>query len=248
MAWIVRAASLGFRAVNRFLTLFLMLLALAVAGCGDDDDGGDGGSAPPTDTQVETQPETTAEEEQPKGACKDVGQPEKKKDGGEQKPTEELSGDYEVTFKTSCGSFTIEIDEEVGGLTAASFVQLAESGFYEDTFFHRIVPGFVIQGGDPTASGLGGPGYTTEDPPPSDAQYPKGTVAMAKAQTEPPGTAGSQFFVATGPGLTPDYAIVGKVTSGFDVVKKIEKLGDPADPAGTPTQIVVIEKASVEGG
>jgi cyclophilin family peptidyl-prolyl cis-trans isomerase len=232
----------------RYLTLLLMLLALGVAGCGDDDDdNGDSGSATSNDTQAQT--ETVVKPPVEKvGGCVKVAQPEAKPDGGGgEKPTEPLSGDYEVTFKTNCGSFTVEIDEEIGGLTAASFVHLADSGFYKNTIFHRVVPGFVIQGGDPTGSGLGGPGYTTHDPPPSDATYPVGTVAMAKAGPEPPGTAGSQFFVATGPGLTPDYAIVGKVVSGLDVVNKVDKFGDPTDPAGTPTQIVKIEKTTVTG-
>jgi cyclophilin family peptidyl-prolyl cis-trans isomerase len=226
-----------------------MLLALGVVACGDDDSD-DGGNGDDSTTTTETQTETQAEKEpaRKRNGCVEVAQPEEKREGGEEKPTEELSGDYEVTFETNCGSFTVEIDEELGGLTAASFVQLAESGFYEDTFFHRIVPGFVIQGGDPTGSGFGGPGYTTEDAPPKDAQYPVGTVAMAKAGAEPPGTAGSQFFVATGPGLTPDYAIVGQVSDGLDVVKRIGRFGDPADPAGTPTQIVTIEKARATGG
>ena len=230
----------------RLLTLLLMLLALGVAGCGDDDDDGSSDSGSTTSTQTQTQ-EPPAEPPKPKrqGGCFEVEQPEPKRQNGGQKPTEELSGDYEVTFETNCGSFTIAIDEQVGGLTAASFVQLADNGFYEDTFFHRIVPGFVIQGGDPLGTGLGGPGYQTEDAPPSDAQYPVGTVAMAKGQTEPPGTSGSQFFVAIGPGLTPDYAIVGEVTDGLDVVKRIGKLGNPADPTGAPSRIVVIEKASV---
>ncbi len=228
----------------RYLTLLVMLLALGVAGCGDDDDDdGAGGSTPPVDTQTRTVAEPPVKKQ---GGCTEVAEPEPKPDGGGgQKPTEELSDDYEVTFDTNCGSFTVAIDEEIGGLTAASFVHLADTGFYEETFFHRIVPGFVIQGGDPTGSGLGGPGYMTEDAPPRDSQYPVGTVAMAKGQTDPPGTAGSQFFVAIGPGLTPDYAIVGEVASGLDVVKRIGKFGDPADPTGAPTEIVVIEKTRV---
>ena len=226
----------------RLLTLLAMLLALGVAGCGDDDDSDDGGAgSTPTETQAQT--ETQAEEPQP-GECVDTAQPEPKRDGGEEKPTEELSGDYEVTFETNCGSFTIAMDEEVGGLSAASFVQLAENGFYENTYFHRIAPGFVIQGGDPTGTGTGGPGYTTKDPPPDGAQYPKYTVAMAKAQPEPSGTSGSQFFVMTGDsGLPPQYAIVGEVTKGQEVVDAIGELGDPAEQ---PTQVVKIEKASVQ--
>ena len=162
--------------MRRALTLLLMLLALGVVACGDDDsDDGGSGDDSTTTTETQTQTETQPDEEpaRKRNGCVEVAQPEPKRDGGEKKPTEELSGDYEVTFETNCGSFTVEIDEELGGLTAASFVQLAESGFYEDTFFHRIVPGFVIQGGDPTGTGFGGPGYTTEDAPPKDAQYPK---------------------------------------------------------------------------
>ena len=85
------------------------------------------------------------------------------------------------------------------------------------TIFHRIVPGFVIQGGDPTGTGTGGPGYLTVDTPPASAAYTLGVVAMAKTQQQPAGTAGSQFFVVTVPnaGLPPDYAIIGKVTSGL---------------------------------
>ena len=223
------------------LVLSMMLLAFAAFGCGDDDDSGDDGATATTETQPETTAETTPEDE---GGCTEVAQPEPKRDGGEKKPTEELSGQYEVTFRTNCGSFTVAIDQELGGLSAASFVQLAESGFYEDTLFHRIVPGFVIQGGDPTGTGTGGPGYTTEDPPPSDATYTRGVVAMAKAQAEPPGTAGSQFYVVTADdaGLPPDYAIVGEVSDGMDVVEAIGELGDATEQ---PTQVVAIEKATV---
>ena len=98
----------------------------------------------------------------------------------------------------------------------------------------------MIQGGDPNGDGTGGPGYTTVDPPPADAKYTKGVVAMAKTQNEPPGTAGSQFFVVTGAdiGLPPDYALLGNVSSGMDVVDKIGKLGDPDDPNGAPTKRV----------
>ena len=223
----------------------MVVLAVAAGGCGDDDNDSPDSSAGET-TAAETTAATTAEEE---GGCEEVAQPEAKKDGGETKPDEKLSGDYSVTFETNCGSFTIDIDAEGAGLTAASFVQLAENGFYEDTYFHRIVPGFVIQGGDPTGTGQGGPGYTTEDPPPQDAVYKKGTVAMAKAGPEAPGTAGSQFFVVTddagGGNLTPDYAIVGEISDGLDVVALIGTLGDVAEQ---PTQVVKIEKATVTGG
>ena len=103
----------------------------------------------------------------------------------------------------------------------------------------------MIQGGDPTASGTGGPGYSTRDEPPAGAAYTKGVVAMAKTGHEPPGTAGSQFYVVTGEdaGLPPEYAILGKVTEGLEVVERIGELGDPTTEE--PTQPVVVERARV---
>ena len=107
----------------------------------------------------------------------------------------------------------------------------------------------MIQGGDPTGTGTGGPGYSTRDTPPADTVYTKGVVAMAKTQAEPPGTAGSQFYIVTAPdaGLPPDYAVLGKVVKGQDVVDAIGELGDPASgDAGTPLQPVVIERATLK--
>ncbi len=134
---------------------------------------------------------------------------------------------YSLVLDTSEGSFTIELDQELAPNTSRSLVRLARNGFFNGTKFHRVVPGFVIQGGDPTGTGSGGPGYSTVDVPPSDAAYTEGVVAMAKTQTEAPGTAGSQFFVVTGDdiGLPPEYAIVGRVTDGMDTVKAIDALG-----------------------
>jgi len=122
----------------------------------------------------------------------------------------------------------------------------SRSGFFAGTRFHRIVPGFVIQGGDPTQSGSGGPGYSTVDPPAQDARYEKGVVAMAKTGVEPPGTSGSQFFVVTADdaGLPPDYAIVGRVTDGLDVVMAIDAQGDAATEL--PLKPIVVESVTVE--
>src|SRR5262249_31053379 len=108
-----------------------------------------------------------------------------------------------------------------------------------------IVPGFVIQGGDPTASGTGGPGYTTVDKPPAGATYDHGVVAMAKTGAPPAGTAGSQYFVVTGgkAGVTPHYRVIGEVTGGVDVVDRIGKLGDASEQ---PTEVVEIEQATVK--
>ena len=152
---------------------------------------------------------------------------------------------YRLVVETNCGDFTITLDQRAAPNATASLVSLAERGFFDDTFFHRIVVDFVIQGGDPTGAGSGGPGYTTRDKVPQDASYAHGAVAMAKAAAEPAGTAGSQFFVVTGQSvsLSPDYAIVGKVTNGLDVVDRIGKFGDANEQ---PTRAVVISNVKVE--
>ena len=222
--------------------MLLCALALVLAACGGDDD--DSSAKGTTSTAGQ------AAEQQQRGQCKDVPQPATRDAGGQTKPKEPLdpSKTYTVELQTSCGSFTIRLDQKTSPNAATSFASLARNKFFDDTIFHRIVPGFVIQGGDPTASGTGGPGYSTRDRVPRDAAYTRGVVAMAKAGNEPAGTGGSQFFVVTGPdaGLPPDYALLGRVTKGMDVVREIGKLGDPASGgAGTPLQSVVIEKATV---
>jgi peptidyl-prolyl cis-trans isomerase B (cyclophilin B) len=163
------------------------------------------------------------------------------------KPTDALHGAAMATVETSCGSFEITLDTARAPKTTGSFAYLARQGAYDDTPFHRIVPGFVIQGGDPTGSGTGGPGYFVDEPPPQDLSYTRGIVAMAKTSAEPPGRSGSQFFVVTQPdaGLTPDYALLGRVTSGFDVVQRIEQLGSPS---GRPKAPVVIRRVEIRGG
>jgi peptidyl-prolyl cis-trans isomerase B (cyclophilin B) len=152
---------------------------------------------------------------------------------------------YEVVVQTNCGSFTIRLAVRISPHTTASFASLVRHGFFDRTIFHRIVPGFVIQGGDPTGTGEGGPGYTTVDRPPPSTQYTLGLVAMAKAPAQASGTSGSQFFVVTGAnvGLSPDYAVLGSVTSGLDVVARIGKLGSVATEE--PTRVVEIEKATL---
>ena len=148
---------------------------------------------------------------------------------------------------TNKGEFTIELDTENAPITTNSFAYLAEEGFYDDLTFHRIAPGFVIQGGDPNGDGTGGPGYTCVEKPPPSTTYDKGIVAMAKAGPEPAGASGSQFFVVTGASspLPPDYAIVGEVTEGLDVVEEIGKLGTPAEQ---PTEDVTIDSIEIEEG
>jgi peptidyl-prolyl cis-trans isomerase B (cyclophilin B) len=232
---------LPYAAMRRLILLTAALLALAIAGCGGGD-GGDSGS-PGTDTTAPAASTPTEQSSTPAGGdCEPADDPPAKPDGGQKEPAKKLdaSKTYRLEVVTNCGSFTIELDPKQSPNATASLVALAGKRFFDGTKFHRIVPGFVIQGGDPTGSGMGGPGYTTVDTPPADAAYTKGVVAMAKTQTEPPGAAGSQFYVVTGDdaGLPPDYAIVGKVIAGQDVVDRIGALGDASEQ---PTQPVVIK-------
>jgi peptidyl-prolyl cis-trans isomerase B (cyclophilin B) len=159
------------------------------------------------------------------------------------KPGEELT----AVVQTSCGTFDIALDTKRAPKTTNSFAYLAEEGFYDDLTFHRIVPEFVIQGGDPLGDGTGGPGYKVVEKPPANLAYTKGVVAMAKSSAEPPGTSGSQFYVVTGAdaGLPPEYALVGKVSKGLSVVERIGELGTPSEE---PKQTVLIEKITIEHG
>ncbi|MCB0875572.1 MAG: peptidylprolyl isomerase [Solirubrobacterales bacterium] len=219
-------------------TLLALLLASAMllGACGEDD-GTTGTEADSTGAG---------------GACESVDPPPPKKNSDLPAPKADAPTAAGVTFDTSCGSFTVTFDDR-SPKTAASFQYLAEKGFYDDTVFHRVVPGFVIQGGDPLGTdpakaGTGGPGYHVDEKPPSDLSYTKGIVAMAKTQVEPPGRSGSQFYVVTGAdaGLPPDYALIGEVTEGMDTVEAIDALGTPGAD-GPPSQTVVIESATPEG-
>jgi cyclophilin family peptidyl-prolyl cis-trans isomerase len=180
--------------------------------------------------------------------CKKVEAPEPKTVSFKQ-PKQVLKPGEEATavVKTSCGSFEIALDTGRAPKTANSFAFLAEEGFYDDLTFHRIAPGFVIQGGDPEGTGSGGPGYSVDEKPPSNLAYTKGTVAMAKSAAEPPGRSGSQFYVVTAAdaGLPPEYALVGKVSEGYSTVARIDQLGTPEEK---PKQTVLIEEVTIQHG
>ena len=145
-----------------------------------------------------------------------------------------------AVVKTSEGSFSIQLDVKDSPHTVASFEQLARKGFFDGTVFFRIVPDFVIQGGDPKNNGTGGPGYSTVDVPPAGTTYLHGTVAMAKTEADPPGTGGSQFFVVTGAdaGLSPIYAVLGHVSSGLAVVDRIGTFGNAQTEQATKRIVV----------
>jgi cyclophilin family peptidyl-prolyl cis-trans isomerase len=149
---------------------------------------------------------------------------------------------YTATMVTSKGTLEIVLDALGAPVTVNSFVYLARWHYYDGVIFHRIIPGFVLQGGDPTGSGAGGPGYRFDDELPKAGRYEIGSFAMANAG---PNTNGSQFFVISGPDgvrLPPLYALFGKVVKGLDVVAVINDVGTPS---GKPREQVVIESVTI---
>lgn len=214
--------------------LAALALTASLTACGGEE--GDSTTAPPA-TDATT---TTAAIE-----CTQVPD-----EGGDVAcPTEVVTDPADVTVKTSEGDFTIALDVDASPATTTSFRHLVDEGFYDGLTFSRVVPGFVIQGGDPLAedsqrAGSGGPGYFVDEKVPEDTTYKRGVVAMAKAADEPAGRSGSQFFVVSGPDaqLPTDYAYVGKVTKGLDTVAAIEALGVGDGP---PRKTVTIDDMEV---
>jgi cyclophilin family peptidyl-prolyl cis-trans isomerase len=151
---------------------------------------------------------------------------------------------YTATLATSEGDITIALDPKAAPKTVNNFVFLSKQGFYDGVTFHRVIPGFVIQGGDPDGNGTGGPGYTFEDELPEAGAYKLGSVAMANSG---PNTNGSQFFIITGDqgvALPPSYSLFGQVTKGQDVAEKISTMAAPGTE--TPEPPVTIEKVTVQ--
>jgi cyclophilin family peptidyl-prolyl cis-trans isomerase len=149
---------------------------------------------------------------------------------------------YSATMVTSKGTFEILLDPLAAPVTVNSFVYLARFHYFDGIVFHRVIPGFVLQGGDPTGTGTGGPGYRFNDELPKPGRYELGSLAMANAG---PNTNGSQFFVISGPSgvaLPPLYALFGKVVKGLDVVAAIDAIGTGS---GKPTELVVIESVTI---
>lgn len=187
-----------------------------------------------------------------RGACMRTAAPTPKGSQHLPKPTAALDSakHYVVELATNCGPIDIRLAVQAAPRTTASFAYLVKRGFYDDLTFHRVATGFVIQGGDPNGDGSGGPGYTLVERPPSGLRYTRGTVAMAKTESDPPGTSGSQFFIVTAPHvpLPPQYALVGEVIAGMRSVQAIARV--PTDPPqdGAPTQPIVIERATLRVG
>jgi peptidylprolyl isomerase len=150
---------------------------------------------------------------------------------------------YTATMVTTKGELVIELDAAAAPRTVNSFVFLARQGFYDGVAFHRIIPGFVVQGGDPEGTGRGGPGYRFADELPRPGRYQVGSLAMANAG---PDTNGSQFFIISGPdgaALPPQYSLFGAVVAGGDVVAALDAAGSRS---GKPTERVAIESVTIE--
>lgn len=151
---------------------------------------------------------------------------------------------YTAVLRTEKGNVTISLNTDQTPITVNNFVTLSKKGFYNNTVFHRVIKGFMIQGGDPKGDGTGGPGYKFNDEP-FTGEYTRGTVAMANAG---PNTNGSQFFIMHGDNPLPkNYVIFGKVTSGLDVVDKIAESpvqpsisGESSSPV-TPVKILTVD-------
>lgn len=156
-----------------------------------------------------------------------------------------------ATMSTSCGDLEIELEPGIAPETVNSFVFLSTEGYFDGTVFHRIIPGFVAQGGDQTATGSGGPGYTIPDEfPPAGMSYERGTIAMANAG---PGTTGSQFFVVVADTeLPPQFTIFGRVVDGFDVLDRLQEVplgkapGSPDPVASTPLATVYVDAVTID--
>jgi cyclophilin family peptidyl-prolyl cis-trans isomerase len=224
----------------------VLLGALVLAGCGS--------SSKSTSPSTNTTAPTSTDSSLPKGC--DIPPPV----NVAPKPTNlsapamaiDPNKTYTAKMTTSCGDITIALDEKNSPKGVNNFVSLAKQGFYDGLKFHRIITGFVIQGGDPVGDGTGGPGYDTVTELPKDG-YPLGTLAYAKTGQAPPGSAGSQFFIVTSDhppsldtkqGGSYQYGAFGQVTKGKDVMQKLDALGG-TDEAGTTKAPLFIVKVTI---
>lgn len=161
-------------------------------------------------------------------------------------PCVNVAKTYQAEIQTTKGSLLVDLDVKNATKTVNNFVVLARYKFFDGIAFHRIIPGFVIQGGDPQQTGTGGPGYRFDDELPKPGSYKVGSLAMANSG---PNTNGSQFFIVTGDAgtsLQPQYSLFGQVTQGLDVVKAIEATGIPGTQDGKPSEVVKINSITIK--
>ena len=158
--------------------------------------------------------------------------------------TIDLDGDYAATLHTNLGDITVEFLPGEAPVAVNNWLFLARDGYFDGVTFHRVIPGFMIQGGDPTGTGRGGPGYSFRDELDGEGRYSRGTMAMANAG---PNTNGSQFFIMHQDYRLPhDYTIFGRVTSGIETVDAIAAL--ETDRSDRPTTDAVIERITISEG
>lgn len=238
------------------MTLLILAATLGLSACGGDEKdaaSADGGSTPaeavastPASTPEAAESESDADSDDA-ASCKEVETPKPKSaDVSEPKGKLDAGKTYTAVLKTSCGEIRIKLDQKNNPKTANVFAHLVRENYYDGTIFHRVVKGWVAQGGDPLGNGTGGPSWSVVEAPKSSAKYTRGVVAMAKAGNEPAGATGSQFYIviADDAGLPTDYSIAGEVTSVMDAVDAIDGLSTGQD--GPPSRPIVLEKAFLE--
>ena len=173
----------------------------------------------------------------------DGSSPQRRQFDGEPPMCIDTAKRYTAVMETTKGQMTIALDPLSAPRTVNNFVVLARYHYFDGIVFHRVIPGFVLQGGDPTGKGTGGPGYRFADELPKPGRYELGSLAMANAG---PDTNGSQFFVISGPDgmrLPPQYSLFGKVVAGLDTVAAIDAVGTAQ---GKPTENVTITSVTIE--
>lgn len=182
-------------------------------------------------------------EDQNSMAQKQTTQPKAAQEVAPPKMEIDAAKTYTATIQTSEGTMTVQLNAAETPITVNNFVYLAKKGFYKDTIFHRVIKGFMIQGGDPTGTGAGGPGYRFNDEK-FTGEYTRGTIAMANAG---PNTNGSQFFIMHADYALPtNYTIFGKVTEGLDVVDKIAESPTVQSGEGSsPIKPVVVKSIEI---
>ena len=226
------------------LGVLALTAPLALGGCGSDDASTDESSAADSST--------TAASASASNSRSAAAEPECPPAEGADEATQKFTSappmcltpgaDYSAVITTDAGEVTVDLLEDKAPETVNNFVFLARNKFYEGVSFHRVIPGFMIQGGDPQGTGGGGPGYQFADELPEPDEYEIGSMAMANAG---PDTNGSQFFIVTGDAgvsLPPQYSLFGTVTEGMESVTAIE---DDGSAQGTPKTEHVIESVKI---
>ena len=246
-----RALRIGLIVAGALAAVFVVVFVVSQFSDDDDDQaavdtaGDETLSSEPADETVESVVETTIETTVPAATVdcppeEGTDEPQQSFDAPPPMCLED-GVEYDAVVTTNMGEFTIALDQEQAPNTVNNFVFLSRNMYYDDTVCHRIIPEFVVQCGDPTATGTGGPGYQFADELPAQGDYQIGSVAMANSG---PDTNGSQFFIITGDqgtALPPNFSLFGQVIEGFDsTVLAMEAAGSPSGEPSEPVEIISI--------